>query len=60
MQAAQFVQVVEQRQGLKVGCPEEAAWREGYVDDAALRALAEPLRKSGYGDYLLALLTEHS
>ena len=58
MQAGQFVQVVEQRQGLKVGCPEETAWREGFIDDADLRALAEPLRKSGYGDYLLALLSE--
>ena len=58
MQAGQFVQVVEQRQGLKVGCPEEAAWREGYVDDAQLCALAEPLRKSGYGEYLLALLND--
>jgi glucose-1-phosphate thymidylyltransferase len=56
MQAAQFVQVVEDRQGLKVGCPEEVAWREGFIDDAALRVLAEPLRKSGYGDYLLGLL----
>jgi len=43
-----------------VGCPEEAAWREGYVDDHQLRALAEPLRKSGYGEYLLALLTERA
>jgi glucose-1-phosphate thymidylyltransferase len=60
MQAAQFVQVVEQRQGLKVGCPEEAAWREGFVDDDALCALAEPLRKSGYGDYLLGLLADRS
>jgi glucose-1-phosphate thymidylyltransferase len=58
MQAGQFVQVVEERQGLKVGCPEEAAWREGYVDDDQLRALAAPLRKSGYGEYLLALLVD--
>ena len=58
MQAAQFVQVVEQRQGLKVGCPEETAWREGFIDDEALGALAEPLRKSGYGDYLLGLLRD--
>ena len=58
MQAAQFVQVVEQRQGLKVGCPEETAWREGFIDDDALGALAEPLRKSGYGDYLLGLLRD--
>jgi glucose-1-phosphate thymidylyltransferase len=56
MQAAQFVQVVEQRQGLKIGCPEEVAWREGFIDDATLRGLAGPLRKSGYGDYLLGLL----
>jgi glucose-1-phosphate thymidylyltransferase len=56
MQAAQFVQVVEQRQGLKVGCPEETAWREGFIDDARLCELAQPLRKSGYGDYLLGLL----
>ena len=56
MQAAQFVQVVEQRQGLKIGCPEETAWREGWIDDDAMRALAEPLRKSGYGNYLLGLL----
>ena len=56
MAAGQFVQVVEQRQGLKIGCIEEIAWREGFLDDDTLRALAEPLRKSGYGDYLLALL----
>ena len=56
MAAGQFVQVVEQRQGLKVGCIEEIAWREGFLSDAELAALAEPLRKSGYGDYLLALL----
>jgi glucose-1-phosphate thymidylyltransferase len=60
MQAAQFVQVVEQRQGLKVGCPEETAWREGLIDDATLCALAGPLRKSGYGDYLLGLLRDGS
>ena len=60
MQAGQFVQVVEERQGLKVGCPEETAWREGFIDDAAVRSLAEPLRKSGYGDYLLGLLRDPS
>jgi glucose-1-phosphate thymidylyltransferase len=58
MQAAQFVQVVEQRQGLKIGCPEETAWREGYIDDDALCALAQPLRRSGYGEYLLRLLAD--
>ncbi|CAB4929897.1 MAG: glucose-1-phosphate thymidylyltransferase RfbA [Actinobacteria bacterium] len=58
MAAGEFVQVVEKRQGLKVGCIEEMAWREGFIDDAGLRAVAEPLRKSGYGDYLLSLLGE--
>jgi glucose-1-phosphate thymidylyltransferase len=58
MQAGQFVQVVEERQGLKIGCLEEVAWRGGFIDDAALQALAEPLRKSGYGEYLLGLLRE--
>ena len=56
MAAGEFVQVVEQRQGLKVGCIEEIAWRQGFISDAELLALAEPLRKSGYGDYLLDLL----
>jgi glucose-1-phosphate thymidylyltransferase len=60
MQAAQFVQVVEERQGLKIGCPEETAWREGLIDDAALCDLAGPLRKSGYGDYLLGLLRDRT
>ena len=53
MQASQYVQVIEERQGLKIGCIEEIAWRMGFIDDAAAAALAEPLRKSGYGDYLL-------
>lgn len=56
MQAGQFVQVLEERQGLKVGCIEEIAWRQGFISDAELKAIAEPLRKSGYGDYLLGLL----
>jgi glucose-1-phosphate thymidylyltransferase len=56
MQAAEFVRVIEERQGLRIGSPEEIAWREGFIDDAALRALAEPLLKSGYGGYLLSLL----
>ncbi len=58
MQAAEFVRVIEERQGLKIGCVEEVAWRAGLIDDAQLRALAEPLTKSGYGDYLLGLLSE--
>jgi glucose-1-phosphate thymidylyltransferase len=56
MQAAQFVQVIEERQGQKIGCIEEVAWREKFIDDAQLIALAEPLVKSGYGEYLLAQL----
>ena len=54
--AAHFVQVVEQRQGLKVACPEEVAWRMGFIDDGQLARLAEPLAKSGYGQYLMELL----
>jgi glucose-1-phosphate thymidylyltransferase len=56
MQAAEFVQVVEDRQGWKIGCIEEVAWRRGFIDDAQLESLAKPLQKSGYGDYLLGLL----
>ena len=56
MQAGQFVQVLEERQGLKVGCIEEIAWRQGFITTEQLKAIAEPLRKSGYGDYLLGLL----
>ena len=58
MQAAEFVRVIEERQGLRIGSPEEIAWREGFIDDAQLAALAEPLVKSGYGTYLLGLLDE--
>ena len=56
LKAGQFVQLLEERQGLKVACPEEIAWRMGYIDDAQLEALAAPLAKSGYGDYLLETL----
>ena len=60
MQAAQFVQVIEERQGLKVGCPEEAAYLSGFITAEQLRALAVPLLKSGYGEYLLQLIeNEH-
>src|SRR6478672_4633254 len=59
MHAAAFVQAVEERQGIKIGCIEEVAFREGFIDAAQLRALAEPLRKSGYGEYLLEMLAEH-
>lgn len=56
MQAGQFVGMLEQRQGLKVGCIEEVAYRMGFIDAARLRQLAEPLMKSGYGQYLLNIL----
>ncbi len=55
--ASNFIQTVEHRQGLKVGCPEEAAWRQGFLSDDELRERAERLAKSGYGDYLLDLLS---
>ena len=56
LQAGQFVQTIEQRQGLRIGCPEEIAWLNDWIDDDQLEALARPLEKSGYGKYLLALL----
>jgi glucose-1-phosphate thymidylyltransferase len=56
MQASQFIQVIESRQGLKVGCPEEVAYRMGFITAEQLQQVAEPLRKSGYGEYLLRLL----
>jgi glucose-1-phosphate thymidylyltransferase len=59
VQASEFVRVIEERQGFKVGCIEEAAWRAGLIDDDRLRELARPLLKSGYGRYLLSLLEDH-
>jgi glucose-1-phosphate thymidylyltransferase len=55
MQASQFVQVIEERQGLKIGCIEEVAYRMGYIDNTQLKKLAQPLLKSGYGNYLMTL-----
>jgi glucose-1-phosphate thymidylyltransferase len=56
MQAGQFVQVIEERQGLRIGCIEEVAYKKGWIDAAQLEAVATPLVKSGYGEYLLKLL----
>ncbi len=56
LDAALYVRVTEERQGLKICCPEEIAWRNGFIDDAQLERIACPLRKSGYGDYLMQLL----
>jgi glucose-1-phosphate thymidylyltransferase len=57
-QASSFIQIIEQRQGLKIACPEEIAYRMGYIDRAQLERLAEPMRKNEYGQYLLHLLGE--
>lgn len=58
LEASQFIEIIERRQGLKVGCPEEIAWRKEWIDDDALRTLAVPLENSGYGNYLLSLLQD--
>ncbi|MFK7829780.1 MAG: glucose-1-phosphate thymidylyltransferase RfbA [Congregibacter sp.] len=58
LDAANFIRVVEERQGLKIACPEEIAYRKSYIDAEALERLAAPLKKSGYGEYLLGLLRE--
>lgn len=57
VQASEFVRVIEDRQGYKIGCIEEIAWRAGWIDDDQLRAIAQPLLKSGYGAYLVGLLS---
>jgi glucose-1-phosphate thymidylyltransferase len=58
VEASAYVQTIEKRQGLRVCCPEEIAWSNGWIDDAQLRGLAAPLAKNGYGQYLLALLDQ--
>lgn len=60
LEASQFIATLERRQGLKVACPEEVAWRAGWIDAAQLEALAQPLAKNGYGTYLLRLLRERA
>ena len=56
LDAGTYVRITEDRQGLKIGCPEEIAWRQGFISDEQLQSLAQPLCKSGYGDYLLRLI----
>jgi glucose-1-phosphate thymidylyltransferase len=58
LEAGQFIETIERRQGLKICCPEEIGWREGWISSAELQALAMPLKNSGYGSYLLSILNE--
>ena len=60
LDASQFIQTIEHRQGLKVSCPEEIAWHQGWIDDVQLEKLAAPLAKNGYGNYLLSLLRQRA
>lgn len=60
LDAASYVRITEERQGLKICCPEEIAWRQGFISDTELEAIAQPLVKSGYGEYLLQLLEQGS
>ncbi len=59
LEASQFIETIEKRQGLKVSCPEEIAYRMGYITATELEALAAPLNKNSYGQYLLGLLSDH-
>jgi glucose-1-phosphate thymidylyltransferase len=59
LEAGQFIATIENRQGLKVACPEEIAYRQGYITAAQLEAQAQPLKKNGYGQYLLRLLNDN-
>jgi len=60
LEASQFIAIIEKRQGLKVACPEEIAWRAGWIDNAALEAIANEMAKTGYGQYLNGLLSENA
>lgn len=58
IEASNFIETIETRQGLKIACPEEIAWRSGWVGDEQIEKLAKPLAKNGYGQYLLSLLNK--
>ena len=58
LEAAHFIETIERRQGLKIACPEEIAYRMGYIDAGQLERLADPMRKNAYGQYLLAVLRD--
>jgi glucose-1-phosphate thymidylyltransferase len=58
LEASQFIATLEHRQGLKIACPEEIAWRAGFIEDGQLERLAEPMKKNAYGQYLLHVLRE--
>ncbi len=58
LEASQYIATIERRQGLKIACPEEVAYRQGWISKADVEALAAPMRKNGYGQYLLRMLTE--
>jgi glucose-1-phosphate thymidylyltransferase len=58
LEAAQYIETIERRQGLKIACPEEIAYRLGYIDAAALERLGQALAKNGYGQYLLEILRD--
>jgi len=60
LDAANFIRVIEDRQSLKIACPEEIAYLQGFINEEQVRAIAEPLRKSGYGEYLLNVLAERT
>ncbi len=60
LEAGQFIATLERRQGLKIACPEEIAWRNGFISSEQLEKLAQPLAKNGYGQYMLSLLSSRA